>query len=289
MDKGTSFFIRLRRSLAPILRRMLESSTILRRIGMKLMSWHLKPVFQWDGHTVHMNPSDFGVSFELQSTGEYEGASMDYVRRTLQPGMVFVDVGANIGLFTLTAARQIGANGRVFAFEPGNDNCALLRKNVEVNNYTGNVTVIEKAVSNKSGTCTLFKSEFNPADHRIYEVSKDRKSMEIECIALDDYFKPGNRIDMIKMDIEGAEELAIKGMERILTETKKLQLVVECWPSMLAKAGTDPVALFTSLQNKGFSLSVIDDAAKTITPMDAAKAVQFSWDNDVANILCVRG
>ncbi len=201
--------------------------------------------------------------------------------------MVFVDIGANIGLFTLTAARVIGPTGHVYAFEPGNDNCAYLRKNIEQNGYK-NVTVIEKAVTDKTGTCTLFQSEFNPADHRIYEAYKDRKKVEIECITLDAYFKEGTRIDMIKMDIEGSEELAVKGMDRILRTTPNLQLVVECWPSMLTKAGTDPVKLFRSLEEKGFALSVIDDAAKTITPMSAEKAVQKSWDNDVANILCVR-
>lgn len=270
-----------------MLRSMLESSSILRRIGITLMGWYLKPIMQWDGHTVSMNPSDFGVSFELQSTGEYEGASMEECKKNLKPGMVFVDVGANIGLFTLTAARQVGPTGHVYAFEPGKGNCALLRKNIEQNGYK-NVTVIEKAVTDKSGTCTLFESEFNPADHRIYEVSKDRKQVTIECIALDDYFKLGATIDMVKMDIEGAEELAIKGMERILIDSKTLQLIVECWPSMLTKAGTDPLKLFQSLEQKGFALSVIDDAAKSITPMNAAMAVQKSWDNDVANILCVR-
>ncbi len=286
MQKGTYFFVKLRRALAPLLRYLLEQSSILRFFGVTAMRWYLKPVTEWDGHTVHVNPSDFGVSFELESTGEYEAMSMKCCKEILKPGMVFVDVGANIGLFSLMAARQVGPEGHVYAFEPGAGNCALLRKNMEQNGYK-NVTVIEKAVSDKSGTCTLYESGFNPADHRTYHVSKGRKQVTIQSISLDEYFPADARIDMLKMDIEGAEETAIRGMERVLGICPVLLL--ECWPSMLAKAGTDAVKLFKNLEERGYKLSLVDDAGGAVTPMSAEEAVRYCTENEVANVLCVRG
>lgn len=287
MKKSTTAFVKLRRALAPILRHLLEHVGPLRYVGVTMMSWYLRPTVQWDGHTVSVDPIDFGVSFELESTGEYEVASMNYCKSVLKPGMTFVDVGANIGLFSLMAARQVGEAGKVFSFEPGAGNCALLRKNMEQNGYKC-VTAVQKAVSDYSGSCTLFQSGFNTADHRIYDVSKGRTQVQIECVSLDDHFPAGTHIDMIKMDIEGAEGAGVRGMERILQENKKIQLLIECWPSMLKKAGTDAMELFGSIEKKGFVLSVIDDATGKIVPLPATQAVQMCIDNDVANILCVR-
>ncbi len=285
MSKGTSAFVKLRRALAPSLRTLLEHSAILRYLGVKAMSSYLKPTVQWDGHTVSVDPTDFGVSFELESTGEYEAKSMEYCKSFLKPGMTFVDVGANVGLFTLTAARQVGPTGKVFSFEPDGGNCGLLKKNIGQNHYA-NVTAVQKAVTDRSGQCTLFQSGFNTGDHRTYHVSDDRKQVTIECVSLDDYFPAGTKIDMIKMDIEGSEETALKGMERIINEQRP-QLIIECWPSMLKKAGTNPHQMFKSIEDRGYALSLIDDASNTITSLSAEKAVDECIAKEVANILCV--
>ena len=288
MQKGTTVFIKLRMTLAPAMRQILEHVGPLRYVGVKMMSWYLKPTVQWDGHTVSVDPVDFGVSFELESTGEYEAASMAYCKSVLKPGMTFVDVGANIGLFSLMAARQVGPTGKVYAFEPGADNCTLLRKNIEQNGYR-NVTIVEKAVSDKTGTCTLYQSGFNTADHRIYHVSNSRKQVTIGCVALDDYFPTGTTVDMIKMDIEGAEESGIRGMKRILNENQGVKFIVECWPAILRKVGTDPIQLFQSLEQTGFVFSFIDDATGAITRMaNAEMAVMMCVQHKMANILCIR-
>ncbi|MFA6523262.1 MAG: FkbM family methyltransferase [Candidatus Peribacteraceae bacterium] len=285
--KGTIFFVRLRRALAPSLRFILEHCGPLRFLGVTLMSWYLKPVVQWDGHTVSVDPTDFGVTFELESTGEYEATTMSLCKKLLQPGMVFVDVGANIGLFTLMAARQVGPAGHVYSFEPGAANCVLLRKNVEQNGYH-NVTPVQKAVTDRSGSAILHQSGFNKADHRTYHVSKGRKQVAIECVSLDEYFPPDARIDVIKMDIEGAEGAALRGMQRILRSPHPPKLVMECWPPMLVKAGTDPLRLLQSLEEMGFALSLIDDAADVVTPLDAASILKICEEHDVGNVLCVR-
>lgn len=287
MKKGTYFFVTLRRAIAPILRYLLEHCGPLRFVGVKLMSLYLKPVVEWDGHTVAMNTSDFGVAFELESTGQYEATSMRCCKNGLKPGAVFVDVGANIGLFSLTAARAVGKTGHVYAFEPNSGNCALLGKNMTQNGYT-NVTIVEKAVSDRPGTCQLFESSFNKGDHRTYAVSNARKHVTIETISLDAYFPAGTHIDMIKMDIEGAEEAALHGMNRVIDDNPLMQMIIECWPAGLKENGTDALTMFSWLEKKGFRFSLIDDAKDKVTPMDTEAAVNACWKNSVANILCVK-
>ena len=280
-------FLRIRQTFSPAVRFLLEHSAPLRFLGGKLLSWYVKPEMEWDGHTVAVNPKDFGVALELQSTGEYEVATIAYCKKMLKPGMVFVDVGANIGLFTLMAARQVGPAGHVYAFEPDAGNSAFLRKNIERNGYR-NVTCIAKAISDRSGTCTLFLSESNPSDHRTYHVSHGRKSISIECVSLDEFFPVDARIDMIKMDIEGAEGIALKGMNRILTAEHPPELIIECFPSKLEKVGADPLRLLQSLEEKGFLLSIIDDALGTMRPLDAASIIRECRKISLANVLCVR-
>jgi len=287
MQKGSYIFVKLRRALAPSIRWMLEHSAPLRFVGVNILKLILKPTVQWDGHTVSMDRTDFGVTFELQMSGHYEIASMDYCKKTLKPGMTFVDVGANIGLFSLMAARAVGPTGHVYAFEPDAGNAALLRKNIEQNGYS-NVTVIQKAVSDKSGTITLHQSGFNTGDHRTYEVSKGRRQITIDCVSLDDYFPADKHIDMLKMDIEGYEETAYKGMKRIVSAHKPPQLIIECWPTMLTLAGTKPEDFFGGIERQGYAMSLVDDANNSITPMSSAAAVRHCWDNEVANILCIK-
>lgn len=283
---GTYYFGKLRSALAPPLRGVLEYCGPIRALGLKVLEWRLRSTVQVDGHVVHINPRDFGIAFELQSTGEYEGRTMALCKESLQPGMTFVDVGAHVGLYTLQAARKVGPTGRVFAFEPDPGNFAYLKKNVEENGYK-NVTLVNKAVTDATGILKLYQSSFNTGDHRTYVVSKTRKSIDIETVSLDDFFRdlPG-KVDVVKMDIEGAEEKALQGMQHIL-QTPALRLFIECCPDFLRQAGTDPLALLQNLE-KGFRLHIIDDTAGTDAPSDAQSILQICDQKSYANVLCVR-
>src|SRR5262249_36182110 len=152
------------------------------------------------------------------ANGVYEPFETGLLQNQLRPGDVVVDVGANIGYYTLLFARCVGPRGRVFAFEPDQTNFDLLRRNVERNGYT-NVTLVRKAVAAQSGKLRLYLCEDNKGDHRTYDSHDGRPSLEIDAVSLDDYFA-GERgsIALIKMDIQGAEEGALRGMRRLLAD-----------------------------------------------------------------------
>jgi len=154
------------------------------------------------GHKMFLDSKD---SLCLSINGVYEPFETELVKKEIKKGDVVLDLGANIGYYTLIFGKLVGKRGKVFAFEPDPTNFSLLKKNVEMNGYK-NVELVQKAVSNKTGKIKLYLCEDNKGDHRIYNSHDGRQSIEIEAIRLDDYFKNYNgAVDFIKMDIQGAE------------------------------------------------------------------------------------
>jgi FkbM family methyltransferase len=144
----------------------------------------------------------------------------------VQPGWVCLDIGAHYGYFTLLLAQLTGPTGRVIAFEAIEENAAILRRNVALNNLEQRVTVENYAISDGStNTVHLALPETFSLEWTMMQ-DKGVKTREAPAIALDDYFKGRAGINLVKMDIEGAEALAIRGMHRVLKEARPV-LVIE--------------------------------------------------------------
>lgn len=180
----------------------------------------------------------------------------DLLSRLCKEGMRVVDIGANIGAFTMLLARCTGETGHVWAFEPDPGNYATLRKNLVLNRYP-NVTALPCAVGSVSGTGRLYRSPFQ-GDHRICSSDPHRNVIPIEIISLDAFFPPGERIDLIKMDIQGAEAMALHGMERLLVSTPGIILFMEFWPKGLRETGFIPEKVLTDLMSWGFVLKEVE-------------------------------
>ena len=188
------------------------------------------------GHRMYLDPKD---SADLSINGIYEPLETELLQKEMGPGDVVLDIGAHIGYYTLIFARRVGPSGRVFAFEPEPDNIALLEKNIGLNGYH-NVTLIQKAVSKKAGAARLYLAEKNSGDNRMYDSHERRRSVEIETVALDDYFAAYDApISLIKMDIQGAEHAALCGMSELLRRNKGVRIVSEFWPAGLKLFGVD--------------------------------------------------
>ena len=109
-----------------------------------------------------------------------------------------------------------------------------------------------------SGTSKLYLSDKLNVDHRAYASEGDsRRAVPIDIIALDDYFNPGQRIDLIKMDIQGYELHALRGANRVLADNPAAKLVLEFWPYGLEQAGANWLELIDTLQAKNMSVSQI--------------------------------
>lgn len=213
-----------------------------------------------------LDPED---SLGLSLDGAYEEHETEIMEREISEGDVILDIGANVGYFTLLFARCAGKKGKVFAFEPDPASFALLKKNVEINGYE-NVVLVSKAVSDKTGKTKLYLSEGSNVDNRIYDSHDGRKSVEIQSIRLDDYFKGyKGKINFIKMDIQGAEKRAVEGMVNLLKKNRDMKLISEFWPFGLDKFGTRPAGYLKLLQEQGFRIEDIDESEGRAGPVNA--------------------
>jgi FkbM family methyltransferase len=169
----------------------------------------------------------------------------------LSPGAVVADVGANIGVYSEFLSRCVGPEGTVHSFEPSPDNFRRLRERL---GGIANVQLNQLAVGDKSGESSLYLSDELNVDHRTYPVGTDfREAIQIQSIALDDYFKPEQRVDLIKMDVQGFELKALRGAERVLTENIEIMLLLEFWPYGLHQAGDSAEQLLGFLSEREFS------------------------------------
>jgi FkbM family methyltransferase len=149
--------------------------------------------------------------------GEGEGPTQKILEERLRPGTVFYDLGANIGLFSLVAARLVGPAGRVVSFEPDPETAGRLRRNLERNGFQ-NSTVIEAGVWSSSGKQAFQASDESSPDHGVgrFETGEAAGSTLVECVALDDFVASGPAPDAIKCDVEGAEVEVLRGAREIL-------------------------------------------------------------------------
>jgi FkbM family methyltransferase len=239
------------------------------------------------GHKMFLDSKD---SLNLSINGIFEPFETEIVKKEIKKGDIVLDIGANIGYYTLIFAKLVGEQGKVFAFEPEPDNFALLEKNVEINGYR-NVVLVQRAVSNKTGEIRLYLSEDNKGDHRIYDSHDGRKSIEVEAIRLDDYFKNyDGRIDFIKMDIQGAEGGAIQGMPLLLEKAKNLKLTTEFWPIGLIRFGIEPEGYLKLLLKHGFKIYHINEQEKRLEPANIALLLETYTPEGgfFTNLSCVR-
>jgi FkbM family methyltransferase len=171
--------------------------------------------------------------------GLYELDTARVLRRLLRPGDTFIDGGANIGYFTLLAAKRVGARGRVHAFEPQPENRRRLAEHVAANGVREIVTIHPVALSDRPGSVQLHTYESAEANHgqatMFARAGTQTRAAVVATVRLDDY-QPDAAPRLIKLDIEGAEPLAIAGMARTLRRHRPA-LIVELNAVTLERAG----------------------------------------------------
>jgi FkbM family methyltransferase len=182
-------------------------------------------------------------------------AERGLLRKILFQDAVVVDVGANIGIYSQLLSRCVGPNGLVHSFEPSPDN---FRRLSAATDDLSNVRLTQAAVGERSGDCKLYVSDKLNVDHRAYTADGDsRHAVPTEMVALDDYFKPGQRVDLIKMDIQGYELHALRGAQRVLQENRDINLLLEFWPAGLRQAGVGWEELVEMLQGLNMNLTLV--------------------------------
>ncbi len=280
-------FGQLRRSCAPVVRRFFELCPPVRFAAVKLLALKQKTTFNRCGFVFELPKGDFGVTLELDSTGEYEPLTTMMIEELLSDGSVFVDVGAHVGLFTVPACKWVGDGGKVVAFEPHPDNYAMLMRNVETNGMQACVSVEHAAVSNNNQPIKLYPSAFNTGDHQVYPTA-GRKGIDIACVSLDSYFAKGERVDLIKMDVQGAEGAAFEGMKRVLMDNEGIVVIWELSPSQLVACGSSAESVLGLLHELGFHSTIIDDVTGVKESVSSEELLARCPHDSYLNVLSKR-
>ena len=192
-------------------------------------------------------------------------AERGLLRKIAFQGAVVADVGANIGIYSQFLSRCVRPTGLVHSFEPSPDNFKRLSA---ATHDLSNVRLTQAAVGERSGECKLYVSDKLNVDHRAYKADGDsRRAVPTDMVALDDYFKPGQRVDLIKMDIQGYELHALRGAQRVLQENPEINLLLEFWPAGLEQAGVGWGELVELLQGLNMNLTLV--RTHGLVPFDA--------------------
>ncbi|WP_157727471.1 FkbM family methyltransferase [Stappia sp. ES.058] len=200
------------------------------------------------------DPSDH-VQTYLHFQGHFERRETEIVRTTLQDGDVFVDIGANVGWFTMVAAETVGTRGRVISFEPFPGSFERLRRNIDVNGFD-TVTAIPCALSDRDGKVPFFANTANSGRNSMFQDPDQVRVSEIEMRRGQDVLAQLDveHINFCKIDVEGAELQVLRGLDRHLKDGRIDHILIEMNPEKLEQAGGSIDALFTLLRDSGFDI-----------------------------------
>ncbi|MBP6469996.1 MAG: FkbM family methyltransferase [Chloroflexi bacterium] len=219
---------------------------------------------------VRLNDHFVGATIARELT--YEPYVTEEFRHLLRPGMTFLDVGANIGYFTLLAARLVQESGHVYAFEPNPGNCVSLRQSLTENGFN-HVTLFQNAAAEKAQTL-IFSGGGADSNGRIINESEPMAQEfalpRVEAVVLDDVLADVARIDVVKMDIEGAEPRAWEGMQQLIAKHRPV-LVMEFAPDLIrVTSGADPAAFMDAIQTQYDVYVLARNGQKSAAPQDTA-------------------
>jgi len=218
----------------------------------------------------HLFLLDKGDAYTLEtySNVEYhEKTTVSFLDRIIKKGMNVINVGANIGYFTLLIAKLVGNDGKVYAFEPSIRTSKLLQKNIELNKYQ-NISVETKAVSDQNNIVDLWVgrgSVFNFVSSKAPEKDPELFKTTAKTTSIDDFISENKiKLDFLFMDAEGSEMKILEGMKKTLQENPNLTIITEYNPYTLELTDTSPKLFLELIEKKGFLIYLIDEEKKNV-------------------------
>jgi FkbM family methyltransferase len=203
-----------------IARMMFKSPEFFRRCGASLTQ--PKDIFidtkqiKYQGVMFTLPAKDFSY-LDLEKTGGYEPYLTDHLFALLRPGMTLLDVGANLGLISLPAARLVGNDGQVIAFEASGRNAALLMRNA-ITNQIRNIDIYPVGLSDRNGAAVSRRQPYTSNQRLFHEQELTEGSELIPTVTLDGFLPPGTKVDVAKIDVEGLEYRVLQGAQKLLAD-----------------------------------------------------------------------
>ena len=243
-----------------------EYVTSTRARGIKLVAFN--------DFDLYVHEHDWDIGENIIRTGQYEPHVTAFLKKHLHPGMTFIDVGANIGYFTLLAAAQVGASGKTIAIECNPKNCELIYMSLHRNGFE-QVLVYPFAVSNAR---KLMRFSWGFSNGFVDELAEDdEEAVIVPAVTLDSLLRNEPRIDIIKMDIEGSEAKAWQGMQQAVEKHHPV-ILMEFFPALLKKISEVNAEEFLErIFASGYTASVIQPAPSESLRASSPTEVLAAW------------
>lgn len=179
-------------------------------------------------HKIFLRASDRGFACHVMLDGFWEMWLTQYLARTLKPGMTVVDVGANYGYYTLLMGDAVGDGGHVIAVEPNPEAAALLAETLLLNGFTTRTSLVPQALGAAPGSALLFAPDGEPKNALLVGQADlpGGRTQEVPVTTLDALALGGPRVDLVKIDAEGAEQAIVAGMQGVIARDRP-RLVLE--------------------------------------------------------------
>lgn len=244
-------------------------------------------VTRW-GARMLVDTRDAAIAPWLVLDGLWEPHVTTWMQSTLVRGNVFVDVGANVGYFTLLGARLVGPEGLVVAVEAHPDTVRILQRNVVLNGLYGYVTSHHRAAWSENVDLEFHLRENFAGSSSVgvigaaglQRLGDTERSVTVPAVRLDDLLADLPRpVDVIKMDVEGAEVQALKGLERTLRSNPHIVVMFEWARAPIEAVGDTPAALAELVDSYGFKLKLLE----TGETVDTARLLELPYGNVVAS------
>jgi FkbM family methyltransferase len=259
-----------------------------------------------------LDKNDLDLSRQVKYLGNYSTESLEtkVFDKYLKLGMRVLDLGANIGFYTLLASTKVGNSGQVISFEPSPQNLKMINLSLKENSFS-NVIVVNAAVSDFVGKSILHLSPYYNSEHSLFNYHyssgyvNNTDKIVIDVTTVDKTLEnfADYTVNLIKMDIEGSESKALNGMQQVFEKNEHLVLITEFWPRGFENAKSDPKDFLEKLEKIGFKIHHIDEAKGQVysvtagemedimknrinTPIEKTKAIQSGgW---YTNLLCLK-
>lgn len=222
------------------------------------------PVQVGRGYRIWSDPNDLGgFRYYIHGINPREPISKLFVS-ILKPGDCVIDIGANVGYFTILGSMLTGPKGTVHAFEASPETADHLQTTTR--NPNGNITIHPVAVSDHRGQIEFSCGPSNRTGISSIRSlgSREAKRIRVPCITLDEYFGDLAQIKLIKIDVEGAEMMALRGMKQLLKKTRPY-VILELTDKFLRDLGSNSEELLLFMKNAGYTAYPVSDPSRPLT------------------------
>lgn len=261
----------------------------LKQITNGLIKSSIPDCLETDEWKLMLDRDDVAMSGYL-ALGSYEPETVNLFKNSIREGATVVDIGTNIGYYSIIAGKKVGSGGKVFSYEPNQGSFSRLQQNIQINNFK-NITPVNIALSDKPGERLLFFGD-NKCTHSFADNRKTGKNELVKTDTLDNSLKKYGlpKINVIKMDIEGAEILALEGMIETIERSPGLIIFTELYPKAIKRLDKSPIDFLKRLKELNFSISIIDEDKKRLIPLNDFKVFisGFKDDESYKNLYAIK-